>query len=217
MNTDRDDTPPDIQPLATPSLARKRGLWAAVSLGLAIGALLLVVLLGIVTVALPFATGSQTYSILTRSMEPTYPPGSLIVVRPAPSAGPKVGDVITFQPTPGDPTVITHRVVKRTISSNGTRSFTTKGDNNAVADANPVRSAQIRGVVWYAVPWVGALAVWREQGALGTLVPVGGIILLLWGGFLVVSWLLARIRRSSNPGSGHRATDPSHARTAPRP
>ncbi|WP_426519025.1 signal peptidase I [Diaminobutyricibacter sp. McL0618] len=174
------------------------GIVAAVSLGLTIGALCLVVLLAAATIVIPVATGSQTYTILTRSMEPTFPPGSLIVVRPAPPDGPKVGDVITFQPKSGDTTVVTHRIVKRTISSNGDRSFTTKGDNNAVADANPVRTPQIRGVVWYAVPWVGALATWRSQGALGTLVPIVGIILLLWAGFLIVSWLRERIRRNRN-------------------
>ncbi len=33
--------------------------------------------------------------------------------------------------------------------------FTTQGDRNSLPDAEPVREIQVRGHVWYAIPWVG--------------------------------------------------------------
>jgi len=172
-----------------------------ISVGVTAGLLCLVLMVAALAVVVPFVTGSQSYSILTKSMEPTYPPGTLVVVRPVDPANLRVGSVVTFQVSSGDDTVITHRIIGVTVNSGGSRSFTTMGDNNAVADDTTVRPEQIRGEVWYALPWLGAVAALRAQGAFGALIPILGGLLLLIGAFYVITWIIERLRHP-HPQSG---------------
>ncbi len=60
---------------------------------------------------MPRLGGATPYTVLTSSMEPEYPPGTLVVVRPVPIEEIGIGDVITYQLESGEPTVVTHRVV----------------------------------------------------------------------------------------------------------
>ncbi|MGZ4591060.1 MAG: signal peptidase I [Actinomycetes bacterium] len=75
--------------------------------------------------------------VLTGSMRPTVPAGSLVVGTPQPASGVRVGEVVMFVPPPpyrapgGSP--IVHRVY-RVSSKHGHRYLTTKGDGNPVAD-----------------------------------------------------------------------------------
>jgi signal peptidase len=166
--------------------------------------LFLTLLIAFLVTVLPTVTGAQTYAILTESMQPTYPPGTLIVVRPVDPSDIHVGSVITYQIEPGKPAVITHRVTAVAQSSNGARSFTLMGDNNAVPDAEPVIDDQILGEVWYAIPYLGILANMRQHGLIGTLIPIVGIGLILWSGYLIISWSVGRLRgpKISTPPDG---------------
>ena len=107
-------------------------------------------------VVVPRLTGSTAYTVLTGSMEPTYPPGTLIVVKPTPGADLKAGDVITFQPKSGDPSVTTHRIVSIVYDASGVRKFITKGDANNATD-EPIIEEQVRGRLLYSVPKLGYL------------------------------------------------------------
>lgn len=105
----------------------------------------------------PWTGRYRVITVLTGSMRPTAPPGSLIVVTPEASGDLRVGDVITFEaPIDGRP-VVTHRVIE--IVSGGTNPIIrTKGDANAAADPWVARLGD--GPVWHAravVPWAGAL------------------------------------------------------------
>ncbi|MEC5152078.1 signal peptidase I [Cryobacterium sp. GrIS_2_6] len=126
-------------------------------LGLAVSGaiLLLVVALALLLIVVPKVTGSTPLIVLTSSMEPTLPPGTLIIVRPVTPDEIRIGDVVTYQIRSGEPGVITHRVTAISSSSEGGRTFTFKGDNNSVADADQVLPVQIQGRLWYSVPWVG--------------------------------------------------------------
>jgi signal peptidase len=106
-------------------------------------------------VLVPRLVGATPYTVLTGSMRPSLPPGTLVVVKPQPVDGLRVGDVVTYQLESGKPQVVTHRIVKIGTDLTGKRSFTTRGDANDVADAKPVRPEQIRGELLYAVPKVG--------------------------------------------------------------
>lgn len=112
---------------------------------------------GVLTVAvlIPRLGGATPYTIETGSMTPGMPPGTLVVVRHRPTTAIGVGDVITYQLRSGQPTVVTHRVVKVRVDASGRYSFVTKGDANNVVDAAPVRPVQVRGVRWYSVPYLG--------------------------------------------------------------
>ncbi len=59
--------------------------------------ILAVVAMLAVAVAIPRLGGGTPYTILTGSMEPNYPPGTLVVAKPAEPSDIRIGDVITFQ------------------------------------------------------------------------------------------------------------------------
>lgn len=160
-----------------------------------------VLLLGVVVVAaaalvvVPKLTGSVPLTVLTGSMAPTYDPGSVVVVRPTPTDRLEIGDVITFQERSGDPTVVTHRIIGVGFAGDGERRFTTQGDANDDPDPEPVRAVQVRGEVWYSVPFAGyvATAISSRTRDLATDLVAGG--LLLYGGYLITAGFLARRRR----------------------
>lgn len=129
-------------------------------IGQAVSFLLLVVfsLAAIVLIIVPMATGSQTYSVLTGSMAPSYPPGTFLVVKPTEFDSLQTGDVVTYQIESGRPDVVTHRVIGFTPGQDGERRLITQGDNNDLADEGPVMEIQVRGELFYAVPYVGFLA-----------------------------------------------------------
>lgn len=114
----------------------------------------LVVAVLAVVVVIPRLGGGTAYTILTGSMRPTMPAGTLVVVRHEPANHIRIGDVITYQLHSGSPEVVTHRVVGISITLNGAYTFTTRGDANPSADPVPVQPVQIRGVRWYYVPYL---------------------------------------------------------------
>ncbi len=127
-------------------------------------AVLLVVVAAVaVLVVVPKALGGTTLTVLTGSMEPTFSPGDVVAVRTVsdPATEVHVGDVVTFQPVSGDPTLVTHRVVAKRISAAGT-TFVTRGDANG-ADDDPIEPAQIQAVAVYSVPWVGHVSLWLGE------------------------------------------------------
>ncbi|MFC4224502.1 signal peptidase I [Lysinibacter cavernae] len=107
------------------------------------------------TIAIPAIIGATPLAVLTSSMEPTYPPGTLVVVRPTPADEIRVGDVITFQLKSGQQAVVTHRVVENAVNSSGEHVFQTQGDHNPSPDVQPVREVQLKGKLIYAVPALG--------------------------------------------------------------
>lgn len=109
----------------------------------------------VVGVAVPRIAGATPYDILTSSMEPRLPPGTLVVSRPVDAQDIGIGDVITYQLHSGEPEVVTHRVVAVSFTTGGEYVFTTRGDANALPDEAPVRAVQVRGRTWYAIPYVG--------------------------------------------------------------
>lgn len=143
------------QPTAYAVLAATlRWVGSAISLLL----LCLAMFAALVLIVIPFATGSQTYSVLTSSMAPKYAPGTFIVVQPTPFDELRVGDVVTYQLHSARPEVVTHRITGFTADQDGNRLLVTKGDNNDLADPNPVMEVQVRGKLLYAVPGAGFLA-----------------------------------------------------------
>jgi signal peptidase len=132
-----------------------------------------------VIVVIPRVTHGQAMTVLSGSMTPGIPVGSIVVVRPVDPADLHVGDVATYQAVPGKPVYITHRVVG--IDRVGGRTtYTFKGDANRGADVDPVVAGQIRGRMWFHVPYLG-----RARDLLKTR---GGQLLLLvvlLGGYAV--------------------------------
>ncbi|MFB9650370.1 signal peptidase I [Curtobacterium pusillum] len=193
----------------TPTTPRTgwRAIVHALALGLSTSLLVIVAGLAVVLIVVPKATGSTPLTVLTQSMDPTLPPGTLLVVRPTPVDAIRVGDVVTYQITSGQPAVISHRVVSIESSSDGSRTFTLKGDNNALADPAPVTAAQIRGVVWYSLPDIG-LVNQLVNGSRTWLVPTIAGVLLAYGAVMVTIGIVSAARRRRRSTAGAAAGGP---------
>ncbi|MDL2324264.1 signal peptidase I [Ruminococcaceae bacterium OttesenSCG-928-A16] len=135
-------------------------------------ALALVAVLGI-----PLITGNQLYAVQTGSMQPTYPIGSIVVVKPVDATQVAVGDVVTYEAA-GFQTLVTHRVLEIDTEN---QLFYTKGDNNANVDFYPVPFANIRGTVSYGIPFLGNIVsgIRTPAGILAVLWVVLGVVILL--------------------------------------
>lgn len=111
----------------------------------------------VLTVALPRLGGATPYTILTGSMQPAMPPGTLVVAKPVDPQDIAVGTVITYQLRSGEPTVVTHRVIAIRTNLRGDVELRTQGDANDTPDRAWVRPEQVRGERWYYVPYLGRL------------------------------------------------------------
>jgi signal peptidase len=108
--------------------------------------------------AMMFATTSGRYrpiTVLTGSMRPTMPEGSVMVQVPIPVNQVQVGDVITYRIPVEDHRVISHRVVE-IVSRSPEFVVITKGDANPAPDT--WRAALLGETSWktvYTVPNAG--------------------------------------------------------------
>ncbi|WP_394163172.1 signal peptidase I [Galactobacter valiniphilus] len=112
-------------------------------------------LVGAAAIAVPALGGGTALTVQTSSMEPHYPAGTMVVIRPVEAKDIAPGDVITYQRESGKEAVVTHRVTQQLRTAAGGYLFITQGDNNPSPDPNPVQEVQLRGKLWYAIPWIG--------------------------------------------------------------
>lgn len=171
------------------------GVWGWVKSIVSWLVLLAVLAILALTIVIPRLTGATPYTVLTGSMEPNYPPGTLIVVKPEDPAALQAGDVITFQKESGKLDVVTHRIIEVRENARGEKSFVTQGDANPSRDMNPVVPEQIRGKLWYSVPFMGYVnsVVTGQQRSIMIVVVVGG--LLAYAGWMFVSGFRDRSRK----------------------
>jgi signal peptidase len=148
-------------------------------------------------VLVPRVAGATPYTVLTGSMVPVYPPGSLVVVRPVDPESITTGDVITYQLESGKPAVVTHRVFSQGFDGDGKVVLRTKGDANEDPDPKPVQAVQVEGEVWYSVPYLGyvnTLLTGKER-QLGVYAAAAGLI-----GYALLSFVgAARDKRRTRP------------------
>lgn len=119
-----------------------------------IGILLIVAVIALCMLSfVPKVTNHQVFNILTGSMEPEIPVGSMVIVSEVDPQSLETGDIITFERvTQGD--VVTHRVAKNDASQ---QQIITKGDANAQVDMDPVPYSNVIGKVSVHMPVVGVL------------------------------------------------------------
>ena len=99
---------------------------------------------GIINPIFPFV-------VLSGSMEPAVPTGSVVFVSPKPF-GYAVGDIITFNRGGKDYT--THRV-SGLVDESGQIAYQTQGDANNAPDPQTVAKKDIKGAVILTVPYIG--------------------------------------------------------------
>ena len=103
----------------------------------------------------PYLFGYRPMAVLSASMEPAYPTGSVVFVKKVEPAEIEIGDPITFH-REGLAEPITHRVIAIDTDA---RIFTTKGDNvTGVTDTVPFDSLIGRSSQ-FAIPLIGYVAV----------------------------------------------------------
>ena len=182
---------------------RQKSLWHYAGLGVSIALLLVVVALAAVIILIPKLSNAVPLTVLTSSMEPSLPPGTLIIVKPTDPDTLAVGDVVTYQIRSGEPEVITHRIISVTVGSAGGRSFELQGDNNSDPDVDAVMPEQIQGTVWYSVPLVGHANNFMNGEARSFIIPVGAVLLFSYAGYQIASGLAqAAKKRRPVPAGG---------------
>ncbi|EGQ44133.1 MAG: signal peptidase I, archaeal type [Candidatus Nanosalina sp. J07AB43] len=111
--------------------------------------------------AFPWIVGADhSFIVLSGSMEPAIPTGSVVFVDNVPTSQVderiEEGDVITFSQARDIRQTTTHRVVeKKTGDITDSVRFITKGDNNDVRDPEPVVRAEVVGIVLFHIPVLG--------------------------------------------------------------
>ena len=111
------------------------------------------ILLCVIAFCLPMTVarfkGHLVYNVVSGSMEPAIPVGSVIFVEPVEPETIQEGEVIAFR-SRGN--VISHRVVSNYVVSG---EFVTKGDANREEDMNPVKYGELVGKVFLHYPVIG--------------------------------------------------------------
>ncbi|MFN2589002.1 MAG: signal peptidase I [Actinomycetota bacterium] len=139
----------------------------------------------------------RTFTVLSGSMAPAIPTGSMIFDREVDAAELAPGDIVTFHPPGGAEKLVSHRVVRVEKTPAG-RLLVTRGDANGVVDDWRI-PAEGRGLRYeFHVPYLGYVVG-------GLLTPVGRLIALtlaaLWLGGLAL-WTIWRPRREALPAAG---------------
>lgn len=131
-----------------------------------------------VLLIVPMAMGCKNMAVLSGSMEPEIPVGSVVFVKETDVNTIETGDVITYRLS-GE-TMVTHRVVK---VDKETQQFITKGDANETEDASPVAYSDVIGKDWFHVPFLGYLSIYIKT-PLGIMAVCGVLIVLILLNFL---------------------------------
>lgn len=161
----------------------KKGLHVISLLGITLMILLTAALAG------PYLFGLKPYAVLSGSMQPVYPTGSLLYVEKISPELITVGTPITF--SRGN-MVVTHRVVQIDLDS---QVFYTKGDANNTQDDGCVPYQNLLGKPVFNIPYLGYAAVYANSlsGKI-TLVTVFVCLLII----TVLSDILQKNTSSSN-------------------
>ena len=150
------------------ALLKKLLLFGKIIFGLI---LILVIVVSVFPLMPPFKNYYHSRTVLTGSMEPKIPKGSVVINQWADQKNLKVGDIITYQhPVDKKIVYITHRIVK--IDKTGLLwRFETKGDANPASDFGVVTQAGTEGKVIFVIPLIGYLIEFFKT-------PVGFILLV---------------------------------------
>lgn len=162
--------------------------------------------------ALPEFTSLESRTILTGSMHPAIPAGSLVIVETSSTADPQVGDIVLFRSAEVQSDVV-HRIVDIDMVG-GEPVFTTQGDANSDPDRSPLVAADILGEIRWSIPGLGHItgAVQGNRSA-ALLLAVPAILIIL--GELPVWYRFVRYGREafepvSMDQAGETSTHPSH-------
>lgn len=117
-----------------------------------IGTLLIIAVLAVlIPLTVPNFMGYRSYDVISGSMEPTIPVGSMILVESVNGVDIQDDDIIAFY---SNGIVVTHRV---THNNTFEGILTTKGDANQSEDIQKTAYKDLIGRVAYHIPYLGAI------------------------------------------------------------
>lgn len=119
----------------------------------------------------PRLIGLEPQVVLSGSMEPAMPTGSVVFVKDKEAARVRPGDILTFRNPDNPQQRVSHRVTEVVTDANGL-AFRTKGDANETADQWLVPAANVVGTVQWTVPYMGRVTR-RVQTPQGFLLVIG--------------------------------------------
>jgi signal peptidase len=155
-----------------------------------IGTLILVVLVLLcIPVTIPGYMGYQMYTVVSGSMEPAIPVGSLVYIRYEDPEQIRPEDVIAFYSGVADGGITTHRVVENRLAEG---EFITKGDANGQEDVRPAAYGQLIGKMICCIPVLGYVASVLDQTS-GKLLAAGMILVAIL--FHLLAFLLDKKTR----------------------
>ena len=141
--------------------------------------ILLIVLFALAVLLIgPNLLGMKSFAVLSGSMEPKIPVGSIVFVDEVEPATLQMGDVITYNLSGS--TMVTHRVVDVDVEN---QSIITKGDANEVEDGAPVSFSQVVGKKKMHVPYLGYISIYIRT-PLGIAAACGVLIVVVLLTFL---------------------------------
>jgi signal peptidase I len=152
---------------------------------LAIVGLSAIVILFISVTVVGSLTKHHFEQVITGSMVPAIPVGSMVVTEQVGVSRLHVGDILVFPKPTNTSEVIVHRIVELTVVSNGSVQVQTKGDANTAQDPWVIQQART-GVADRAVYILPSM---------GTAVMLGRNSLLVLLPALLMVWLIASARR----------------------
>ncbi len=118
---------------------------------------------------IPSFFGWKPFIVLSGSMETEIMPGDLVIVKEIDTKELKENDIIAFKTS--NEKVITHRIVEKVITEDGTIRYKTKGDKNNIEDPDYVLENQIEGIYKFRIAGLGNLAISMQK-------PIGMIVII---------------------------------------
>lgn len=118
-------------------------------------ALLILLIVSCIPLTVPRMFGYQIYTVISGSMEPAIPTGSLVFIKDMEPQNVQEADVIAYYGGRDSNAIITHRVMENRVVMG---EFITKGDANQTEDMNPVDYDNFLGRVEKSIPKAGIFA-----------------------------------------------------------
>lgn len=128
---------------------------------------------------LPLLSQTKIFAVMSGSMEPALPLGSLVIVMPADNY--LTGDIISFSPDNNPRHIITHRIAAKLYPEGIYRPpvYLTAGDANQKFDQGQIKDGQIIGKLLIFFPYLGYLADFLKK-------PIGFILFVIIPATIIV-------------------------------
>jgi len=137
-------------------------------------AILVVLISPFILYVLPFLVGGNGgFIVMSGSMRPVLNVGDIVITQYVNPENLKIGDIITFKMGEG---FMTHRIIDVKDGQ-----FETKGDDSEDPDVSSVKPKQIRGKLFFAIPFYGYIIHELSKGWMPLLLILIPAVMIIFG------------------------------------